>query len=125
VLVSAPPPPPTTPPLTPFAVVAVREAHRQAFAKLVADRLYRVRWALHKQHGDAYSQRRVASVLGRSPTWLCNLENGHRRVDVIELRTLAAVYQIDPGQITGEPEPGQERAQYDAWVAKWRSAVTE
>lgn len=41
------------------------------------------------------TQEAVAKALGRTQTWVSNSELGERRVDVVELEDLAALYQKD------------------------------
>lgn len=48
---------------------------------------------LRRAREDAgLSQERVAKLLGRGQTWVSKCELGERRVDVVELEDLAAVY---------------------------------
>ena len=101
-------------PPVPEAVAPLLDPTAQrAFGKVVAHRLYEARLALVRQHGDLYSQERVARVLGRSQTWLSNLENGHRRVDAVVLRLRTALYQLDPMPFLAPPAPGVELALYE------------
>ena len=41
------------------------------------------------------TQEQVAKALGRTQTWVSNSELGERRVDVVELEDLAALYRKD------------------------------
>jgi transcriptional regulator with XRE-family HTH domain len=69
--------------------------------------------------GEPYSQRSVATAVGRSQTWLSNIENAHRRLDMNELRTLAALYSFEPAVIVGEPNSDIEHELYNEFVHDW------
>ena len=66
-----------------------------------------------------YSQARVASVLGRSQTWLSNLELGHRRVDTTALAVLAAFYGVPAESLVQPPATPEEKGR----VARWEREV--
>ena len=73
-----------------------------------------------KTHGDVYSQARVARVIGRSQTWLSNLELGHRRLDAGALLLLAYVYDIPPEHFVREAADESEDAEMTKWMRKFR-----
>ena len=100
-------------------------AHKAAWVTLVSRRLHQVRRRLQLAHGDAYSARSVAKALGRSSTWLSNLENGHRRIDVTTLRILATVYGVDPGVLIAEPVTAHEQSDYEGLVRAGELAAAE
>ncbi len=100
-------------------------AHKAAWVTFVSRRLYHVRRQLQRAHGDTYSARSVAKALGRSSTWLSNLENGHRRIDVTTLRILAMVYGVDPGVLIAEPAAAHEQMEYEGLVRAGELAAAE
>lgn len=118
-------PQPTPTPVTPAGGWAAAPAHQKAWGKLIAHRLYQARRHLQVSHGDRFSLRSVATGLGRSPTWLSNLENAQRRVDVTVLRTLAALYGVAARDLIAEPASGDEQSMYDAWVRRAEAAAVE
>jgi hypothetical protein len=115
----------TLPDVSELAQCALHPAHRYAYERLIALRLRWIRLSLLKMFGDAYSQRNVCSALGRSQTWLSNIENAHRRLDVNELRTLAALYGFPAPAILTEPTGIAELGEYDLFVSEWYDANPE
>ena len=47
-------------------------------------------------------QSNVAAVLGVPPSYLSKIENGTRRLDVIELIRIAEAMGVDPAEIVGD-----------------------
>ena len=110
--------------VSPHAAEVNTAPHREAFAKLVALRLSDVRWHLFREHGELYSQRRVATAIGRSQPWLSNLESGQRRIDVTDVRALCAFYGIDPATLVGEPA-SSEVGQYKKFLSEAKAGAKE
>jgi len=52
-----------------------------------------------------FSQEQVARHLGIARSALSNIENGQRKVDVVELKKLAALYKKPVSYFTDEPDP--------------------
>lgn len=115
----------TPTPVQPAGGWAAAPAHQIAWGKLIAHRLYQARRHLQVKQGDVFSLRSVSSRLGRSPTWLSNLENGHRRIEVTVLRTLAVVYGVAASDLVSEPSTDDDRSMYDAWVRRAEAAAAE
>jgi hypothetical protein len=113
---------PALPVVSLLAECANHPAHRYAYERLIARRLKYIRTVLMSLYGEAYSQRNVAAALGRSQTWLSNLERAERRCDANELRTLAAMYQFEPGHIMAEPSGAEEEVIYVLHVGAWWDA---
>lgn len=55
-----------------------------------------------------FSQEEVASHLGIPRTAVSLMENGTRRVEALELRRLAELYQASMESLAGTDEPGDE-----------------
>jgi transcriptional regulator with XRE-family HTH domain len=55
-----------------------------------------------------FSQDDVAKFLGVSRSAISLIENGARRLDILELRKLAALYQCSIEELTGE-QPSEKR----------------
>jgi transcriptional regulator with XRE-family HTH domain len=55
-----------------------------------------------------FSQDQVAQYLGISRSALSNIENGQRKVEATELKSLATLYKEPLTYFTGEPGPPSE-----------------
>lgn len=58
------------------------------------------------------SQTHICAKLGRSTSWLCNIESGYRSINTQELEAVAGVLDVDPAifftkELTGSSEPHQ------------------
>jgi transcriptional regulator with XRE-family HTH domain len=82
------------------------------------------RIALHRRR-RGLSQAAVAGLVGRSESWLSQVERGLRRVDSYAvLRDLARVLRVDIGTLTGSSEVSEpERSVRDADVAAIERAL--
>lgn len=94
-------------------------AHRFAFEQLVAARLRARRMNFLTKYGKEFSQRAVSRRLRRSQTWLSNLENGQRRLDVVELRVFSALYNVPVYYFTGPPRNHAETLAYARNLQTW------
>lgn len=55
-----------------------------------------------KRKQAGLTQAAVASALGRHQPFIANIENGERRLDVVEFLTLAEVVGFDPHDVLDE-----------------------
>jgi hypothetical protein len=97
---------------------SVRQAHEWGFRQLVAYRL-RTHRGRHVSAalGRLLTQVDIATRLGRPQSYVSNLEIGNRRVDVSEVRLVAAAYEIAVDALLAEPTNEQERKAYRGEIA--------
>jgi hypothetical protein len=108
-------------PLPTVASLALDPAYQYAFGRVVAARLANARLQLVAVHGDLYSQERVATRLGKSQTWLSNLELGQRRIDTGALLMLGAVYSVALERLVMPPTGKEEEARMTQLMREYRS----
>ena len=68
-------------------------AYARAVGRLVAAR-----------HAAGLNQRDLAAMLGKSPTWVANLERRERRIDILELVIVCRAIGLDPHAVVGQLE---------------------
>lgn len=71
-----------------------------------------------------FSQDEVAKKLNIPRSAVSLIESGHRRVEALELRALARLYQRSVGSLTGE-EPAPELPEDVAHLARAAAKLTE
>jgi transcriptional regulator with XRE-family HTH domain len=98
-------------------------AYQHAYGRLVAARLTEARLRLVAVHGDLYSQERVARRVGKTQSWLSNLELGQRRIDVAALLVLGAVYSVALERLVMPPTGPEEEAQMTQRMREYRALV--
>jgi hypothetical protein len=111
------------PVLTPAASAALDRAYQFAYGRLVAARITDARSRLVEAFGDLYSQERVARVIGKSQTWLSNLEVGQRRIDTSALLILAAVYGVPLEMLVMPPTGKREGERMSRWIREYRALL--
>jgi hypothetical protein len=103
------------------ASLALDPAYQYASGRVVAARLADARLQLVAIHGDLYSQERVAKRLGKSQTWLSNLELGQRRIDNGALLMLGAVYSVALERLVMPPTGKDEEARMTQLIREYRA----
>jgi transcriptional regulator with XRE-family HTH domain len=111
------------PALTPAAKAALDPAFQFAYARLIASRMTAARQRLVEAHGDLYSQQRVARRLGKSQTWLSNLEVGQRRIDTSALLILCALYGVPQADLVMPAKGKREEERMTQWIREYRALV--
>jgi transcriptional regulator with XRE-family HTH domain len=71
---------------------SLRSPRHQRLAQLLAQ---------YREKADLY-QADVAKALGRHQPFMTNVENGQRRIDVVELLDLAEIIGFDPHEVLDE-----------------------
>lgn len=113
------------PVLTPAATAVLDRAYQFAYGRLVAARLTDARSRLVEAFGDLYSQERVARRIGKSQTWLSNLEVGQRRIDTGALLILGAVYGVPVELLVMPPTEKRELERMTRWMREFRALMRE
>lgn len=111
------------PVLTPAASAALDRAYQFAYGRLVAARITDARTRLVEAFGDLYSQERVARLIGKSQTWLSNLEVGQRRIDTSALLILGAVYGVPLEMLVMPPTGKRESDRMSRWIREYRALL--
>ncbi len=97
---------------------SVRQAHEWGFRQLVAYRLRTHRGGhVSATVGRVLTQVDIAERLGRPQSYVSNLELGNRRIDVSEVRVVAAAYEITVDALLAEPQTDTERRAYQGKIA--------
>lgn len=113
------------PVLTPAATAVLDRAYQFAYGRLVASRITDARTRLVEAFGDLYSQERVARRIGKSQTWLSNLEVGQRRIDTGALLILGAVYGVPVELLVMPPTEKRELERITRWMREFRALMRE
>lgn len=111
------------PVLTPAAAEALDRAFQHAYGRLVAARITEARMRLVEAYGDLYSQGRVARRLGKSQTWLSNLEVGQRRIDTTALLLLGTLYGVPLEMIVMPAAGRREIERMTRWMREYRALL--
>jgi transcriptional regulator with XRE-family HTH domain len=107
--------------LSPAASAVLDRAFQYAFGRLVAGRITDARLRLVEEHGDLYSQERVARLLGKSQTWVSNLEVGQRRIDTGALLVLGALYGASVESFVMPAKGRRENELMSRWMREFRA----
>ena len=96
----------------------VRQAHEWGFRQLVAYRLRTHRGGhVSVTAGHLLTQVDIAERLGRPQSYVSNLELGNRRIDVSEVRVVAAAYEITVDALLAEPQSDTEKRAFQGKIA--------
>ena len=78
----------------------------------------------YEREEQGYSQDEVAQYLGLSRSAISLMESGDRRVDVLELKKLATLYECTVAQLLEESPPQEEEADFIRLVARASKALS-
>lgn len=110
---------------TPAASAVLDRAYQFAFGRLVTARINDARSRLVEAFGDLYSQERVARLIGKSQTWLSNLEVGRRRIDTSALLIFVAVYGVPLEMLVMPPTGKREGERMSQWIREYRALLRD